>query len=195
MTASWVTPIFGKLAATLAHLAQRSGDSVLLFGVGTGEDLLFLPPTLTPVGIDLSDDMLARSKVPAAELRMMNAEWLDFPTASFDKVMLSLMLSVVEHPELALAEALRVLKPDGAIVVSDKFLSAGEAPTLLRRALNVVVSWLGTDTNRRFEVIAHGLPIVRSLNVPSIFGESYRIIWLGKAGAPLLSAEPAVDVL
>lgn len=168
------------------QLSLRSGDRVLLVGVGTGEDLPFLPPSVVPVGIDLSDDMLAvaRAKFPTADLRVMNAERLDFPDASFDKVLLSLVLSVVEHPDLALAEALRVLKPDGAIVVFDKFLPSGQAPTLLRRAINVITSKLGTDINRRYEDIAAGLPVRPVLDEPSIFTGRYRILLLEKQQPP-----------
>ena len=175
----------------LALLRIDPSDRVLLVGVGTGEDLAFVPPATKAVGIDLAEAMLevARAKSPTVELRLMNAERLEYPDASFDKVVLNLVLSVVEHPEHALAEALRVLKPDGRIVVFDKFLPEGERPALARRMLNVITSWLGTDINRRFADISRALPLETVLDEPSLFGGSYRILLLGKARQPVTRIE------
>jgi len=175
----------------LTLLEIDPGDRVLFVGVGTGEDLAFLPPATIAVGIDLSEEMLAvaRVKAPRVELRLMNAERLEYPDASFDKVVLNLVLSVVENPEQALAEALRVLKPDGRVVVFDKFLPAGGKLPLTRRALNVVTSWLGTDINRRFDDISQGLPLETVSDEPSLFGGSYRILLLGKTNPPVTRPE------
>lgn len=171
----------------LSLLEIAPADRVLLVGVGTGEDLAFLPTSTGLVGIDLSEEMLevARAKFPSAELRVMNAESLEYSDGLFDKVVLNLVLSVVEHPEQALAEAIRVLKPEGRVVVFDKFLPAGETPPLARRALNVITSWLGTDINRRFDEICRGLPLKMVADEPSLFGGSYRILLLGKARQPV----------
>ncbi len=178
-----------RRAIGLLAIAPR--DRVLLVGVGTGEDLPFLPPTASVVGIDLSEEMLAvaRAKSPAVELRVMNAEKLEYPESSFDKVVLNLVLSVVEHPEQALAEALRVLKPDGRIVVFDKFLPAGETPPWARRMLNVITSWVGTDINRRFDDLSRGLPLQKVSSEPSVFGGSYQLILLGKRNTPVSRPE------
>ena len=175
----------------LALLGIGPSDRVLLVGVGTGEDLAFLPPATKAVGIDLAEAMLevARAKFPTVELRLMNAERLEYPDASFDKVVLNLVLSVVENPKQALTEALRVLKPEGSVVVFDKFLPAGEKPSLARRAFNVFTSWLGTDINRRFDEISRGLPLETILDEPSLFGGSYRILLLGKARQPVTRIE------
>lgn len=175
----------------LTILEIDPADRVLLVGVGTGEDLAFLPTSTSLVGIDLSGEMLevARAKFPSAELRVMNAESLEYQDGSFDKVVLNLVLSVVEHPKQALAEALRVLKPEGRVVVFDKFLPAGEKPSLARRAFNVITAWLGTDINRRFDDISRGLPLETVSNEPSIFGGSYRILLLGKANPPVTRPE------
>ena len=135
-----LAPIYDKLIGrpifrtarqrALALVEVDPADRVLLVGVGTGEDLEFLQPSTGLVGIDLSEKMLdtARTKFPNAELRIMNAESLGYPDSSFDKIVLNLVLSVAENPKQALSEALRVLKPEGRIVVFDKFLPAGETP-------------------------------------------------------------------
>lgn len=51
----------------LSLLDIEPGDHVLLVGVGTGEDLAFVPPATSLVGIDLSEEMLevAQSKFPS----------------------------------------------------------------------------------------------------------------------------------
>ncbi|MNR75538.1 putative methyltransferase YcgJ [compost metagenome] len=171
----------------LTLLEIEPSDRILLVGVGTGEDLAFLPPATEAVGVDLSEAMLevARAKFPTVEFQLMNAESLDYPDDSFDKVVLNLVLSVVEHPDQALAEALRILKPDGKIVVFDKFLIDGGRPSLVRQAFNVITSWLGTDINRRFDEISRGLPLETVSDEPSLFGGSYRILLLEKARQPV----------
>jgi SAM-dependent methyltransferase len=45
------------------------------------------------------------------------AEYLPFPDASFDRVLFATSLDHVLSPELAVAEAARVVKPDGAVLV------------------------------------------------------------------------------
>jgi ubiquinone/menaquinone biosynthesis C-methylase UbiE len=116
----------GREAAARA-LALRTGERVLLVGVGTGEDLPLLPAGVEAVGVDLSPSMLQRARrlastLPAAvELREGDAANLDLAPASFDAVILNLVLSVVPDPIAAIAEALRVLRPGGRAVIFDKF--------------------------------------------------------------------------
>ncbi|MHB8172005.1 MAG: class I SAM-dependent methyltransferase [Thermincolia bacterium] len=106
----------------------------------------------------------------------MNAEKLEFPDEEFDVVVLNLILSVVENPATAIAEAMRVLKKKGRIMVFDKFLDDRLSPPLARRVLNLITSFIGTDINRRFGDMVKGLPLQVILNQPSIFAGSYRII-------------------
>ncbi len=77
---------------TLAGI--RPGQRVLVVGVGTGQDLAYLPAGAAVTGIDLSPAMLARARAreSGAELREMNAEHLTFPDRSFDVVVLSSVL-------------------------------------------------------------------------------------------------------
>lgn len=159
-------------------LPMEPNQKVLLVGIGTGEDLRFLPADVQIVGIDLSEEMLSRARkkapYPSVELLQMNAEELHFADSSFDLVVLNLILSVVENPRLALSEALRVLKKDGRILVFDKFLQPDQQPTLLRQLFNLFTSTLGTNINRRFDEIAKGLPLQIILDEPSIFSGIYR---------------------
>jgi phosphatidylethanolamine/phosphatidyl-N-methylethanolamine N-methyltransferase len=110
----------------------------------------------------------------------MNAEKLDFPNESFEVVALHLILSVVENPNQALREALRVLKQDGKILVFDKFLPEGQKPSMFRRLLNILTSAIGTDINRYFGEVSKRITFQTVINEKSILSGGYRIMVLAK---------------
>jgi ubiquinone/menaquinone biosynthesis C-methylase UbiE len=166
-------------------LSLTRGEEVLLVGVGTGPDLPLLGDGIHATGIDLSQAMLTRaeSKLPVKgweiELRQANAEDLPFSDCQFDAAALFLILSVVGNPEKALGEAIRVLRPGGRAVVFDKFLSPGRKASIVRRAINFLITKpFGTDINRTFEPMLEGLPCEIVETQSSLFGGAYRIIRL-----------------
>lgn len=167
-----------------ALLQFQPGENVLLVGLGTGQDLPFLPDGINVVGIDISEAMLAKAEKRAEgrniRLVNMNAEKLEFKDETFDTVVLNLILSVVENPNRAMSEAIRVLKRNGRILVFDKFLEGNKKPSLFRKLLNAVTSLLGTDINRRFRDIINGLPVTVICDMPLMFTGSYRVIFLKK---------------
>lgn len=167
----------------------RDGEKVLLVGVGTGADLPLIPAGVEAVGIDLSPDMLARARarLPLEGRRIRleegNAQELAFSDASFDVVLLSLILSVVPDAAACLSEARRVLRPGGRIVVFDKFLARGAANSPARRLANFVTTRLGTDITRRLEEIADAAGCTIDSQEPSLLGGQYRVAVLRDAGA------------
>lgn len=87
---------------------------------------------------------------------------------------------MVAHPERCLAEALRVLKPGGQILIFDKFLRRGQG-AWLRRGLNVVVSRLATRLNVVFEdVLAMTPELIVVSDQSALAGGWFRLIELRK---------------
>jgi ubiquinone/menaquinone biosynthesis C-methylase UbiE len=74
---------------------------------------------------------------------------LPFHNASFDTIVLHLILAVVPEPTLCLAEAVRVLKPGGELLVFDKFLRRGEAGW--KRLFNPLTRHVATRLDVVFE--------------------------------------------
>jgi len=104
------------------RLVRRIGrlppGRLLEIGVGPGRHLRHLSGHRV-TAVDCSARMVALSRrlSPLADIRQMDGERLEFPDASFDYVLLSHVLSVTAHPGRMLAEAHRVLRPGGRLLV------------------------------------------------------------------------------
>jgi ubiquinone/menaquinone biosynthesis C-methylase UbiE len=70
-----------------------------------------------PVVLDREPAMLARAAAKGLETIEGDAQRLPLPDASVDAAMLVSMLHHVERPEVAVAEARRVLRPDGRLAL------------------------------------------------------------------------------
>jgi len=86
----------------------------LEIGVGTGR---FAGPLGVPVGLDPSDAMLLRAAARGIETVKGTAEALPFPDGSFEYALVVTTICFVDSPELMIAEAHRVLRPDGKLVI------------------------------------------------------------------------------
>ena len=192
---SFWSPVYDQVAGfsgprrdAIERLALRAGERVLLVGVGTGLDLPLLPPGVDVTGIDLTPAMLARAArraAPGTKLAVMDAQALDFADRSFDAVILHLILAVVPDGARCLAEAARVLAPEGRMSVFDKFLSDGAAPSFARRIANIPVRLLATDLNRSFGDLLHrsAAPLEIEENLAASWGGFFRRILLRRRGA------------
>ena len=100
-----------------------SGE-LLEIGVGNGSHLKLYQKHLI-TGVDSSSKMLeiaARNKQQQnTKLIQMNGEDLMFDNESFDYVVLSHIIAVVDNPNLLLSEVLRVLKPQGTVFILNHF--------------------------------------------------------------------------
>lgn len=93
---------------------------VLEIGVGTGTSFAYYPAEAQVVGTEPDPHMLKRARrhleeqgLAKIELHQVPAEELPFEDASFDHVVAALVLCTVSDLPRALAEARRVLKPEG----------------------------------------------------------------------------------
>src|SRR5690349_580936 len=104
----------------------RPGLAALDIGCGTGFLSLELAARGHRVtGVDFAPSMLAIARRKAAQqhldlrLEQADAEQLPFPPGSFDLVISRHVLWTLPHPEAALDEWIRVLRPGGRVVVID----------------------------------------------------------------------------
>lgn len=166
-------------------LGLQTGERVLVVGAGTGADLPFIPAGVEVLATDLTPAMLARARPrvrPGIELQVMDGQSLDLPDASFDAVILHLIVAVIPDPVACVREAARVLKPGGRIAVFDKFLPDGERPSAARRLANLVTGTLFTDINRRLGEILErsAAPLAVEHDEPALLGGAFRILLLRK---------------
>jgi ubiquinone/menaquinone biosynthesis C-methylase UbiE len=141
-------------AANAAYRRQQSecidklelsdNDSLLCIGVGTGNELeriLERNNRLNIVAIDQSTTALSKAcdkirKLSGnVELKLMDARKLEFPPATFDKVLCIHVIDFIQEKEQALGEIFRVLKNGGRFVIT--YPARIEGPRL---GLNLLVS-------------------------------------------------------
>lgn len=134
----WAEPAAGRPGEQLLRqglddiLGPQAVGDVLDIGVGAGALLgLLAPRARSAVGLDISRGMrvLARSRLQQAGLahctiRAGDMHALDFPDLSFDLVVLDEVLAHSGAPQQVVAEAARVLRPTGRLLVLDRIRPA-----------------------------------------------------------------------
>jgi phosphatidylethanolamine/phosphatidyl-N-methylethanolamine N-methyltransferase len=167
-------PFFERARRREFELAQiRPHDRVLIVGIGTGLDLPYLPAEAEKVGIDLSAEMLARARRNFRDRNLalleMSAEDLKFDDASFDVVVMNLVLSVVQDPKRALVEAARVLKPGGSVWILGSFASS--KPSLARKMITRVATAIGGgDFSLSLDHLLEGTTLRKQLDERTLVG-------------------------
>ncbi len=128
---TYLTPdIVAQRAAVLQALAPQPGDRVLDVGVGPGLLLADIAAAVTSAGsvagTDISESMLrlaagrmGEAGPPRVVLALADATSLPFGDAEFDAIVSTQVLEYVLDVPAALAEAARVLKPGGRMLVLD----------------------------------------------------------------------------
>lgn len=169
---------------SLRALPVEAPGRVLVSGAGTGLDLPLLPPLHRYVALDFSPAMLARA-VPRGSCLQVDfvlgdSMALPFADESFDHVVLHLIVAVVPQPERCLAEAARVLKPGGTVILFDKFLHPQQrAP--IRRLFNGITRRFATRMDVVFEEALRAAPSLQVVSdEPAMAGGWFRSILLRK---------------
>jgi len=118
----------GADLAEMARVAQLTGDeSVLDAGCGPGHTALYFAPLARDVvAVDLSAAMLAQGRRLASErgianvtFRLGDVEQLPFADNTFDLITSRYSAHHWPHPEAALQEFRRVLRPNGQLLLGD----------------------------------------------------------------------------
>ena len=121
----FVPALFAEWASRVVDAAElRPGQRVLDVACGTGvaacEAAGRVGPGGSVTGLDRNADMLAVAKrvAPGVDWRLGLAEALPFDDAAFDAVISQFGLMFFDDRVAALKEMMRVLKPDGRLVVA-----------------------------------------------------------------------------
>lgn len=127
---------------------------ILEIGVGTGRNIEYYPAGARVTAIDLSPRMLerARLRIDSRQVTIleMDAQALDFPDDSFDIVLATFVFCSVPDPVLGLAEARRVCKPGGELLLLEHVRPERRLMGGAFDLLNPFVKrLLGPDINRR----------------------------------------------
>jgi phosphatidylethanolamine/phosphatidyl-N-methylethanolamine N-methyltransferase len=118
-------PVFRPAHRAAARAANAAGKDILEVGVGTGLVLPLYARDARVVGVDLSEEMLARARSRVSRLRLPQVRrleagdihTLDHGGGRYDAVVFPFVLTLVENPERALDNSYRMLRSGGEIVI------------------------------------------------------------------------------
>ncbi len=135
---------FAGVGNPLSLGRPAEGMTVLDLGSGAGMDAMIAAQAVGPggkvIGIDMTDEMIARARQAADACGLLNVEiekgmahCLDVGDESVDVVISNGVINLCPDKEQVLAELHRVLKPGGRLQVADMSLVDGVNPELLER--------------------------------------------------------------
>ncbi|HBK05116.1 MAG TPA: SAM-dependent methyltransferase [Acetobacteraceae bacterium] len=163
-------PVFSRGRRVAVEAAERIGGRVIEVGVGTGLGLEHYNKRNRIVGVDISAPMLEKARERVKRLGLNNvesiavgdAEQLAYPDASFDVVVAQYVVTSVPHPERALDEFVRVVRPGGEIILTTRIGAETGLRGTIEKWLMPVTSRLGWRTEfpwARYEQWAKGAPV------------------------------------
>jgi ubiquinone/menaquinone biosynthesis C-methylase UbiE len=119
----------------------QARGKVLEIAAGTARNLPYYPDGVTVTGIELSEQMLTVGRARArklgrdADLRLGDAQALELADESFDTVVCTLGLCTIPDPARAIAEAHRVLRRGGQLLLLEHVRSPRFPVRLVQRLL------------------------------------------------------------
>jgi len=127
----------------------KAGDTVLDLGSGAGFDCFLaaakVGPTGRVIGVDMTEEMVARARDNAAkggyrnvEFRLGEIEKLPVEDGSVDVIISNCVINLVPNKEKAFQEAFRTLRPGGRLMVSDIVLLK-ELPNFVKESIEAYV--------------------------------------------------------
>ncbi|MGH2963917.1 MAG: ester cyclase [Solirubrobacterales bacterium] len=130
--------------------SQAEGE-VLEVAVGTARNLPFYPAGVRLTGVELSPEMAELGRKRAEEqgrqidLRVGDAESLDFPDESFDTVVCTYGLCTIPDHAAAVGEARRVLRPGGRLLLAEHVRSPNRVVRGIQRLIDPLAHRFGGD--------------------------------------------------
>ena len=173
-------PVFHPGRKEAVRIANdRPGQRILEVGVGTGLSLPHFRRDSRVIGIDVSEDMLAKARQRAARLKLghvdglhvMDAENLEFPDSSFDAVLALYVASVVPDPARFAAEMRRVCIPGGTIVVVNHFTSENPVARFMEKRLARLARHIGFHADFPLDAFSRASRLsIREVRPSNLFG-------------------------
>ena len=144
--------------APLTFLALRPGETVLDLGSGPGLDALLAARQVGPggrvIGVDMTPAMIEKARKTAAGLGLAHVEFrggrleaLPVEDASVDAVTSNCVINLVPDKRAVFAEASRVLRAGGRLVISDIVLD-GPLPPAVEKDLMAYVGCISGGAQR-----------------------------------------------
>jgi ubiquinone/menaquinone biosynthesis C-methylase UbiE len=132
-------------------VGARVRGEVLEIAVGSGRNLPWYPADAAVAGVELSERLLAIARRRAeklgrrADLRLGDAQALEFPDESFDTVVCTLSLCTIPDPARAISEARRVLRPGGQLLLLEHVRSPLRPVRSMQRLLDPITVRIAAD--------------------------------------------------
>ncbi len=144
-----------------AIASLQEGQTVLDLGSGAGLDCFLaarrVGPTGKVIGVDMTPQMIEKARANATtggyanvEFRLGEIEALPVADATVDVIISNCVLNLSPDRPRVLAEARRVLRPGGRIVVSD-MVSDRDVPAVVHGSLDAIAACLPTPRQRYLE--------------------------------------------
>ena len=184
--------------ALMALIGTQPVDAFLDLGTGTGRMLQLLSGRYRrAIGVDASRDMLAvaranldKANITAASVRHGDIFNLPLDAQEFDLITIHQVLHFLDQPEFAIAEAARLLRPGGRLVIIDlaphgfEYLREEHQHLRLGFSHHAIEDWL----------MKAGLDLEKVEDLPSGNQSSQTLtvtIWLARDRRQLVAAGPA----